>query len=270
MAVVAVKLEPFRQEKCWSTLLWFVCCCCAVATRSLLSKLDGGNLLLIGDSLTAGSVRNGNHIIDSHPYSIQLGRRLTEHGYNVSIALRANPGERLQSIVSRIKQELETYQPRCVVLMGGTNDLLASESAFVVFQRLSSVFRAILERKIFLIALAIPPEHQGEKHQIRNQKRLGVNGSINGTAASCPGKMAMVNTDTRPFAPDIGNISASLLLSEWNETQMIQKNVFSDGLHLTPMGYDILGEMVFLTLRDFQVTESPELGEGGKCAILES
>jgi len=81
--------------------------------------------------------------------------------------------------------------------------------------------------------------------------------------------MAMVNTDTRPFASDSsGNISASLF-SAWNETLLIQKNVYSDGLHLTAMGYDVLGEMVFLTLRDFQVAESPE-ADGEKCALLES
>ena len=80
---------------------------------------------------------------------------------------------------------------------------------------------------------------------------------------------ATLITDTRPFAPDSsGNISASLF-SAWNETLLIQKNVYSDGLHLTAMGYDVLGEMVFLTLRDFQVAESPE-ADGEKCALLES
>ncbi|CAJ0648050.1 9931_t:CDS:2 [Entrophospora sp. SA101] len=96
------------------------------------------NVLLFGDSLTAGWMKNSEGYASYYPYGLRLQKRFEEEGLDVEVTVSGVPGECVVSMEERLKNELE--QPGkwydWVVILGGTNDVINGYSAWEIFDGL--------------------------------------------------------------------------------------------------------------------------------------
>ena len=190
------------------------------------------NFLLFGDSLTVGTTASCN---STHPYAIRLKQLIQGSHLDAELIISAHPGERTLSMDDRIRQELEMYNPAVTIVMGGTNDILHGDAAFYIFQRLQNCYRKVLLRASFLVAITIPPDHWHKIMPTRDAKRSGINVSIKTFIEKCTDRAALVDMDAVFLGLNDSARSKDLYYS-------------ADGVHFSPKGYDLLGELIHKAL----------------------
>ena len=191
--------------------------------------------LALGDSLTEGYYDMGREF---HPFTEQLGQLLRKNGYgSIGIVNRGISGEKTDQMIERLQNTLR-YSPvkyDFVSILGGTNDLgYAAETVESIYSRLETLYNAVLSTKAKLIVVTIPvtsfdketPDYQQKKNEI-NARILRFYEEKKGS-----GRVELIDLyHLIPYDESAGDGQGSSL---WD-----------DELHLSPAGYDKLGEFVY-------------------------
>jgi len=241
-----------HQAACAFLLL----CAAASAGGSSNPPVKGSRVLCYGDSLTAGFWAGGRRF---HPYAIQLARRLG--GCTVDwIGLSGYTSAQMAATLGRnataegdvdttqrrwrsLDEALERAQPPYthVVILAGTNDLSqlsrhagGARTAGDVVSDIVALHQRALAAGARTLALTVP---QPAFESLRPQLALG-RGEINDGLRAFAGASSTLLVELETALPHL-NASAELRASLWD-----------DGLHLTPAGYDALGDVVGAALTD--------------------
>ena len=198
-------------------------------------------ILAFGASLTEGYYANG---FCFHPYTIRLGQLLRTIQSNVDINNAGVSGEAVLSptMLPRLKQLLSSAPSNqsydWVLILAGTNDAMRDqEKASRIFDGLQLLINECHQRHARVLCMTLP-ETMCPKELPMDTQRQEYNRLIReqlGTQTEETKKTVVL--DVERFLP-----YHSLSSKE-------RKEIFDDGLHLTPKGYDRLGELIYETLR---------------------
>ncbi|KAG9291091.1 hypothetical protein G9A89_012963 [Geosiphon pyriformis] len=190
------------------------------------------NILLFGDSLTAGWCEGGYGTY--HPYGLRLQKRFDEEGLDVEVTVSGVPGECCVHMEERLKRELE--QPGkwydWIVIMGGTNDVFQGYSAWDIFDGLKKLYTLSSKHGARILGITIPEYDWDAVNHLDYQRRI-VNEHLN-----------VYNNSTTRNAYTLFLLDRFLPMNCLTEEQ---RKVFwdSDGIHPTEDGYDLMGDMIF-------------------------
>nr|CAG8441372.1 9856_t:CDS:2 [Entrophospora candida]CAG8443178.1 11225_t:CDS:2 [Entrophospora candida] len=192
------------------------------------------NVLLFGDSLTAGWMKNSEGYASYYPYGLRLQKRFEEEGLDVEVTVSGVPGECVVSMEERLKNELE--QPGkwydWVVILGGTNDVINGYSAWEIFDGLKKLYTLCSKHGARVLGITIPEFDWDIVNHLDYQRRI-VNEHLN----------VYNNSTTR-------NTFTLFLLDRFFPMHSLtteQRRIFwdHDGVHPTQEGYDLMGDMMF-------------------------
>jgi len=193
------------------------------------------NVLLFGDNLTAGWIKNDEGYGTYHPYGLRVQKRFEEQGLDVEVTVSGVPGECVvQSMEERLKHELE--QPGkwydWVVILGGTNDVINGYSAWDIYDGLKKLYVLCSKHGARILGVTIPEFDWDLVNHLDYQRRI-VNEHLN----------VYNNSTTR-------NAYTLFLLDKFfpmNSLTTEQRRIFwdIDGVHPTEDGYDLMGDMIF-------------------------
>jgi lysophospholipase L1-like esterase len=250
----------------------------------MLTRDPTSTILAFGDSLTEGYERT-NRGVKFHPYTIHLNAKLMHHYFKSNAVESGLSGERTTSMIPRLKEALKDNlwsngqmqsQVRLTIILGGTNDLGKSMrhephwSAQDTIARLTELYNIALEgsgdyeispalregiasdvdaphrpkpkpKNIeplepynhthaninFVLALTIP-KNPGQDRDELNQMRSEINNFIRSYVDKCSNRMVLLDMEDMWYP--------------------ITKNVnkyWSDGIHYSNTGYDLIGEMIW-------------------------
>ena len=209
-------------------------------------------VLCYGDSLTAGLFGGGHRF---HPYATQLSLRLggctVDHiglsGFTsaqMAATLSGNQtgGNKTEGDVDATRQRwisldeaLERSAYTHAVILAGTNDLSRlrhagdPRSAADVVADVAALHKRALASGAQTLALTVPqPAFEGARPQMA-AGRAEINAGLREFAAATAGVTLL---DLEPLLPHL------------NATAEERTRLWDDGLHLTPAGYDTLGDVV--------------------------
>eukprot|EP00466_Bigelowiella_natans_P013980 jgi/Bigna1/77855/fgenesh1_pg.50_\ len=202
-------------------------------------------ILCLGDSLTRGYFMNG---YKHHPYSHRLGDLLKERKdgvkytvYNQGInGFKAVHMKDLYS--AAVKERLESKKGSTdrwegkafdiVIILGGINDLCCMTTPEKVFQGLKETHLAAVEDGAITVALTVAEHFQQKTHGASLEKKIA---ELN--------KMIKSLGSSKTHVIDFGAKFPYFSLSEEDK-----RDLWDDGLHYTPQGYDRMGEIVYAEL----------------------
>ena len=117
---------------------------------------ESGNLLILGDSLSAGY---GIAIEDSWVSLLQ--HRLTEKDYNYKVINASITGDTSRSALQRLDKLLEKYKPEITIIELGGNDGLRGLQLEEVRQNLAEIISLLNENssRVLLIPMELPPNY---------------------------------------------------------------------------------------------------------------
>ena len=216
-------------------------------------------VLCYGDSLTAGFWDGGARF---HPYAAQLSRRLggcTVDHIGLSGFTSAQMADTLGRTENKtggdidatrrrwmsLDEALERARYTHVVILAGTNDLSrlrhagGTRTAADVVSNIAALHTRALASGARTLALTVP---QPAFESLHPQMALG---------------RGEINAGLRVFAAATANVSLCELevaLPHLNGTAEERARLWDDGLHLTPAGYDVLGDAVYGALLDAGAT----------------
>lgn len=209
----------------------------SLSGQTMLEAARGSTILCFGDSLTRGLyVAPDGEWRKVHPYSLRLNDLLRNE--STSVAAGVN-GELTKDMVERLPGELAANPAtRIVVILGGTNDLGHRIPARTVVANLIKLHTIAHnhtyhdpDRPTFTVAVTIP----NARWPFDPQARLDINSGL------------------RAFAKS--NCHVALLDLESHRNQSVAENSpfwSPDFVHLSPEGYDEIGELLYNRLRTFE------------------
>ena len=188
-------------------------------------------ILCFGASITAGYHRHG---LAYHPYAIRLKQRLQQYylSRKIEIEIDAVPGDRV--IGGRYANRLEK---RCrdgvkkfdyMLIQGGGNDLLQGSSPEEVFEGLKNLWKIALDSGAHVLGLTIT-KIAGPSEAI--QARYGTLNAL------------IINH----IVPGFLSVDVCRALP-WPTDSTKQRQIWDDGLHFTPLGYNVIGDTIAETL----------------------
>ncbi|CAG8511764.1 10160_t:CDS:2 [Paraglomus occultum] len=209
------------------------------------------SILLIGDSLTEGYSQYG---LVFHPYAQTLQKLFDKAGIDVMIEQKGVSGERVcaGTMQQRLRESLTARRETgnkfdWVVIMAGTNDL-ASPSANKIFESLKEMYDICEEYNAKVLALSILENGWVNSSERNNRSRSQSNAMIK---SYIEGRMQTPASSSNLFFYDLTHDFPLASLSD----EDVQKYWDYDKLHLTPAGYDRVGELVFGALKPLIVNE---------------
>ncbi|CAG8668708.1 4242_t:CDS:2, partial [Dentiscutata erythropus] len=137
------------------------------------------NILLFGDSLTAGWVKNADGYRTYQPYGLRVQKRFEDEGLDVEVTVSAVPGECVvQSMEERLMYELE--QPvkwyDWVVILGGNNDrthdVINGYSAWDIFDGLTKLYVLCSKHGARVLGVTIPEFNWDLVNHLDYQRRI--------------------------------------------------------------------------------------------------
>lgn len=193
-------------------------------------------ILLIGDSLTEGFYHHGMRF---HSYGVRLEERLAASiGPKFSIDQRGVSGEETYHMAKRLHHILagqpadEPFDIVCV--LGGTNDLADdANTPETIFHNLEAMYTSVHNHNnhATLVPITIPQSFVRDEGYLAN--RAEVNRLI---------------LNYRRDDPLVVPVDLEHLLPYYGVNQLKDDEYWDDGLHMTPKGYDKLGDFVYQAL----------------------
>ena len=176
-------------------------------------------VVALGDSLTAGHVPLEDGWPEYHPWTDLLAGRFP--GFRFANA--GLDGDTVGGMASRLASEVLALHPRMCVVLGGTNDLGWGRSAEAVARDLLALWDRLRSAGIEVVACSVPPA-EGWPGGVPPRRAL------NGAIASSASALGIPVVD----------LFGALALADGT----LDPRWSSDGLHLTPGGYDRVGEAI--------------------------
>lgn len=215
-------------------------------------------LLLFGDSLTEGFYSHGMRF---HPYSERLEELLYANFPDVNTTAissaeeeerpvpfllheRGVSGEFTDSMLSRLHGILtrthETRYPYDIVcILGGTNDLSDPRNTpELIFGNLEQLYEQVFKHNSHAIVVAITIPQSFVKDKKYLETRAAVNNLI----------MTYQKHDKDGQAKVL-HLDLEHAIQYYDSEGHVNRTMWDDGLHLTPNGYDVFGQLVFDTLK---------------------
>ncbi|KAH8656985.1 SGNH hydrolase-type esterase domain-containing protein [Tricladium varicosporioides] len=182
------------------------------------------HVLCFGDSITHGFSKMGTVY---HPYAIALQASLESAfpSWNITIDEQGQNGDQVASPpggflprMDILYEEVHPHNPYdFAVVLGGTNDVCVGRPAFDIYEALKLVWEIPLSHETTVLALTIP-EITPEPRPVGRIDKLN---------------SAIMNHE------DLHNIVP------WKTATPAQrKEIWDDGIHFTPKGYDLIGNVI--------------------------
>ncbi|KAH8771672.1 SGNH hydrolase-type esterase domain-containing protein [Diaporthe sp. PMI_573] len=192
-------------------------------------------ILCFGDSLTSGYSQLGSV---SHPYSQRLTAVLSESFPSLNIDAHADglPGDVVCTAGSRFLRRIE---PKFLtkgggtpydwtVILGGTNDLAFQFTAEDIYKALRDVWDVALSKGGRVLACTVP--EAGIRGQI-GQRVKARRDELN--------ELILGHRQENFFTFDLNTA-----IPFWSLAPEERKTYWDDHIHLTPAGYDLMGEKI--------------------------
>ncbi|OJJ49098.1 hypothetical protein ASPZODRAFT_13835 [Penicilliopsis zonata CBS 506.65] len=190
--------------------------------------MDPISILCFGNSLTAGYFHFG---LEYHPYALRFKERLQaafpSQAFTVDVEglsgdlVITPPGCYLARMQARFSSK--TYD--WVICLGGTNDLGYGYDSSKIFTGLQASWNVALSHGARVLALTIPECEVVNK--VLDRRRNEVNAAI--LAHQAEGFYSF-------------DLHAKVPFHSMSEEQ--RSDIWDDGLHLTDIGYDLVGDLV--------------------------
>ncbi|GBF97724.1 hypothetical protein Rsub_10888 [Raphidocelis subcapitata] len=222
-------------------------------------------VLAMGDSLTEGYYSQGKAF---HPYALKLRELLAgELAGSCRLVLqeRGHSGERVMpSMQARLRRALEEAAQNgerydFVLLLGGTNDIGTRASGPEVLTTLASMHEAAAAAGARAAAMTLPPFNtqlpadRAEAYAELNsglRLRWGLPGAPPPAGPALGGaREAGLAAAVAPADGGGGAPAGSLLVDLEALLPVSAAELWDDHIHLSPAGYDLVGEALFEALR---------------------
>lgn len=200
---------------------------CKMAARPVV------RILAFGDSLTEGWCDFGTRF---HPYTRKVHSLIQSLSKSVDVVNRGVSGETTDQMRERLPLVLNKEGPfDLVIILGGTNDLGLSlnKDGEPLFGRLRSLHELALRYSPLTVAVTIPETGYEVINRFTavREKRLNVNALLKKYVQDCDSKIIL------------SDLSAKLPRESLSHED--RRKFWADDLHLTPAGYDRMGEIIF-------------------------
>ena len=197
-------------------------------------------VICFGDSLTVG-------LTDGSPGSdVPYGRFLQEWlGSRGRVVIRGLCGELTSTMVERFTRDVVNHKPDTVVILGGTNDLGHGVEPFAIAENLSRMYSQADKAGIQAVGVTVP--------SIRPDQPLPSSGFSNSSESSLPEWIRphisirlLLNRRIEELCSERAIPCIDLFSETIEEPHRILAAGFSsDGLHLTPKGYERFAKIVW-------------------------
>lgn len=206
----------------------------SIASHSSSHEMDGNaivqpselHILCFGASITAGFYAIG---LKHHPYSIRLKDRLQESfpSRQIMIDVEGSSGDRVLDgeYLPRLQSRLASTKYDFVVFQGGGNDLVWEREPTAIFEQLKRFWKMCLDSGARLLALTVT---ETEDQSLKNKERYA---KLN--------EMISNHQDDGYFVADVCSRVPYGAMDKG-----LRKQVFDDGLHFKPLGYDMIGDAI--------------------------
>lgn len=207
--------KTFKIAVCAMALFGMVCALALVANSHLCfnfleifshyaSKINGTQLVVVGDSIAAGGRHWGGEI---GLFPLQT-RNLAGNGYTIS------------QVAGQIV-DAKKYKPEWVVVFGGTNDAFQLREGRISLEQIRGDLEKLLDAATPVpVVYVLPPPTEFA--------------DINGTLDLVRGEIvAALKERNVPFIDSVGLLG--------NDQRLLKADYSSDGVHLKSLAYDLLG-----------------------------
>lgn len=189
-------------------------------------------IVAFGDSLTAGyrSPTEDEEIPQPVPYTAFLSKKVEEllvkgrAGFRVDFLNRGVVGELTDDMMDRFGRDVLRPRPDAVIILGGSNDLGWGMEPPSIAENLTGMYNEALENGIRPVACTVPSV-RGYDEGI--QSRLQLNGLI------------------KRYAGALGVVCVDLFTATADSAGRLREEYSNDGLHLSPLGYEAMAEVIF-------------------------
>eukprot|EP00029_Vermamoeba_vermiformis_P014201 TRINITY_DN9325_c0_g1_i1.p1 TRINITY_DN9325_c0_g1~~TRINITY_DN9325_c0_g1_i1.p1 ORF type:complete len:258 (+),score=35.33 TRINITY_DN9325_c0_g1_i1:55-828(+) len=191
----------------------------------------GLRILCFGDSLTWGFI--GPYGLEQHPYANKLAE-LIKNDFpeqpSIEVIAKGVSGERTQKMAARLEEELEKDSDYdAMILLGGTNDV-GDKMPEQTVNNLKNMQSTAAKHKIDFFVGTLPPAKADEVDWVLEVKTQ-INNGI---------KTLVLESHLNDFATEIPMHALS---------EEERKKIWSDQLHLTEEGYDLMAEIIYKKLK---------------------
>ena len=199
-------------------------------------------IITFGDSLTAGlhlysitNFKNWYH----HPYSIQLQKLLG----NVQLKTQGYSGWKTYELIPKLLDDLNIISNfTVVIILAGTNDLVVGKSAISIIEntiKLHQISHNFTNnnQSIYTLALTIPPLLWNVNQTARIEANQGLRDYVN----KCNHRVGLIDLEDI-FTP--------------RQNNSIVDDYWCDGAHFTPLGYDMIGKIIYQGFKNISFHES--------------
>ncbi|KAG9245963.1 SGNH hydrolase-type esterase domain-containing protein [Calycina marina] len=204
------------------------------------------NILCFGDSITAGFARWDK---EYHPYAGKMLEMLKKSPISADISTDiqglngdqvVTPPGRFLTRMDILYEDLQTPYDWAIIL-GGTNDLTVGRSAPDIWTGLKKVYAIPFSKKTKILAITVP---ECDCDRELGTRRNYLNSFI-------------LNHKAENFY----TFDLNKALPYANLTEERRKELWSDGVHFTEVGYDLVGEFFAKRMQEL-ITEARQTEEG--------
>jgi lysophospholipase L1-like esterase len=195
------------------------------------SNILNRKILALGDSLTKGYYFNGTKY---HPFSLKMNELFHNSNIDCEVIPSGVNGETSESMKNRIKEfDLNIYE--LVIVFSGTNDLAYSISAEIIVQNILDIHDYINQIGKKSIHVSLLENKCDKLYNFYSEKRRNVN--------------SLMKTKLKENKNvSICDLDSLFVYSKLSKEEL--KLYWDDALHLSPKGYDYLGEIFYKMIID--------------------
>jgi lysophospholipase L1-like esterase len=189
-------------------------------------------IVAFGDSLTVGyqSPTEDEEFPRPVPYTTSLSKKVEAllrkrtAGFRVEFLNRGVVGELTDDMVDRFGRDVLGPRPDAVIILGGSNDLGWGMEPSSVAENLAGMYGEALKSGIRPVTCTVPSV-RGYDEGI--EPRLQLNGLI------------------KRHSGTLGVACVDLFTATADSAGRLREEYSNDGLHLSPLGYETMAEVIF-------------------------
>lgn len=198
----------------------------------------------------------GNSLTNNSRPRVKLWNLLAEDGYEIDFvgdqyqeSSIPDPdhegvgGIKIHEVIDKAVSLMERHDPGYVTLMIGTNDTAGyfDEPATEIAARWDNLVQLLLDHSssdTYIIAATIPPttSKQTGSEEMEERDRAVM--------------VARFNEEIREYVEERRENGDNIVLADVEEALDVDEHLISDGVHLTPEGYEIMGTVYYETIKD--------------------
>ena len=190
-------------------------------------------VVAFGDSLTVGyqSPTENEKFPQLVPYTTFLSKKVEEllgkrrAGFRIEFLNRGVVGELTDDMVDRFGRDVLGPRADAVIILGGSNDLGWGMEPPSIAENLAGMYDEALKNGIRPVACTVPSV-RGYDECIR--PRLQLNGLI------------------KRYSGALNVLCVDLFTATADSAGELREEFSNDGLHLSPLGYEAMAEVIFL------------------------